>query len=477
MHISDLHRDPENPIRNDVLLDSLENDRRHYTAEESPALRSPALIIVSGDIIQGIRPEEPDPDKKLRLQYAEALDFLGQLSDRFVGGDRERVVIVPGNHDVSAYHFHKSLRRVDILPDRKKELVTQLFASGSPLRWSWSGFDLYEIADPAVYTKRMAAFAEFYGAFYNGKRTYGLDPAAQFDIFDLPRYDLTIVAFSSCHNNDLYNRQGAIDPACMAAAALRLRHPSFRGRLRAAVWHHNVEGAPSQSDYMDPDLVQNLIDREFSLGFHGHQHRPQFLDTRFRHGLERRITIISAGTLCGSASFRHGRAYNIVELDTEARVGRLHVREMRNDNLLMPIWGCRALPPNTSPYYEFRYDPPPAAEAGASVNTTALLEAQRLYDAGDHGGAARALASVVAGDDLARPLLLDCYVKLKDNPTLLAVFDPPASEGEAIHVMDALWAEGKRDRLREVLTLPLIAQSADPSVVEIRTKYSTRLNP
>ena len=32
LHISDLHRDPENPIRNDVLLDSLENDRRHYTA-------------------------------------------------------------------------------------------------------------------------------------------------------------------------------------------------------------------------------------------------------------------------------------------------------------------------------------------------------------------------------------------------------------------------------------------------------------
>jgi len=197
MHISDLHRDPDNPIRNDVLLDSLVNDHRHYTVEEQPALRSPDLVIVSGDIIHGIRADEPDPDRKLGLQYEEALDFLGQLASRFVGGDR----------------------------------------------------------------------------------------------------------------------QGAIDPACIAAAALRLRHPSFRGRLRAAVWHHNVEGTPLQSDYIDPDLVQNLIDREFSLGFHGHQHRPQFLDTRFRHGLERRITIISAGTLCGSAPFRHGRAYNIVELD------------------------------------------------------------------------------------------------------------------------------------------------------------------
>src|SRR5205823_5160066 len=105
LHISDLHRDPDNPIRNDVLLDSLENDRRHYCAEETPSVRRPDLIIVSGDIIHGIKSDAPEPDKKLREQYHEALDFLNVLTDRFVAGDRGRVVIVPGNHDVSAYHF------------------------------------------------------------------------------------------------------------------------------------------------------------------------------------------------------------------------------------------------------------------------------------------------------------------------------------------------------------------------------------
>jgi len=48
LHISDLHRDPENPIRNDALVDSLEIDRRHYTAEQTATGRSPDLIIVSG---------------------------------------------------------------------------------------------------------------------------------------------------------------------------------------------------------------------------------------------------------------------------------------------------------------------------------------------------------------------------------------------------------------------------------------------
>src|SRR5262249_52787434 len=145
LHISDLHRDPDNPISSDVLIDSLENDRRRYSCEEDPVVRSPDLIIVSGDIIYGIKPNEPNPQDRLGQQYQEALHFLNGLADRFLAGDRSRLVIVPGNHDVSAYHFEQSLHRVDILPDRKKELVTQLFSSTSTLRWSWAKFELYAI--------------------------------------------------------------------------------------------------------------------------------------------------------------------------------------------------------------------------------------------------------------------------------------------------------------------------------------------
>ena len=476
LHISDLHRDPANPIRNDVLLDSLENDRRHYSAEQTPAVRSPDLIFISGDIIQGIRPDEQDPNARLREQYHEALDFLTDLTDRFMGGDRNRVIVVPGNHDVSAYHFEKSLRRVGILPDRKKELVTQLFQPGSPLRWSWSDFELYEIADQTLYAQRLAAFVDFYAEFYNGARTYDLDPAKQIDIFDFPAFDLTIAGFSSCYNNDLFNRQGAIHPGCLAFAGTRLRDPSLQDRLRIAVWHHNAEGLPEHSDYMDPDFLQNLIDRGFSLGFHGHQHRPQFLDTRFRHGIDRKITVISAGTLGNGASFRHRRAYNVIELDTDNRSGRLHVREMQNDNLSLPIWGQCALPPNTSAYHDFQFDPPPEPVLHFNVNTAALIEAERFYDSGNYRKAADLLIPVTASDALARPLLLDCLVKLKDMPALISNFDPPASEAEAIHIMDALWAEGRRDRLGEVLRIPLIAESADPSVIEIRGKYAARLS-
>jgi 3',5'-cyclic AMP phosphodiesterase CpdA len=112
LHISDLHRDPDNPIGNEALLDSLENDRRRYTIEETSKVRSPDLIIVSGDIIQGVRPDAPDAEKRLSNQYGQALDFLNRLTGRLLGGDKRRVVLVPGNHDVSAYHFFKSLQRI-----------------------------------------------------------------------------------------------------------------------------------------------------------------------------------------------------------------------------------------------------------------------------------------------------------------------------------------------------------------------------
>ena len=476
LHISDLHRDPDNPIRNDVLLDSLENDRRHYSSEEDPPVRSPDLIIVSGDIIHGVSMDVPDAERKIEEQYQEALDFLGELTNLYVGGDRNRVIVVPGNHDVSAYVFKESLTRIDIPPDRKKDLVTQLFSPCSPLRWSWSGFKLYEITDNDLYSRRLSAFAKFYAAFYNGTRTYDLNPAKQMDIFDFPAFDLTVAAFSSCYNNDLFNKQGAIHPACIADAGNKFRESSYQKRLRIAVWHHNTEGAPAHADYMDADVIQNLIDRGFSLGFHGHQHRPQFLETKFKHGVDRKMIVISAGTLCGGAAFRHGRAYNVIEFDTHNRLGRLHVREMQNANLSLPIWGPRALPPNSSPYYDFRYDPPPEPTIHSNENTMALIEAQRLYELGDYPNAVAVLAPVISSEHLARPLLLDCLVKLNDTSALLSFFDPPANEAEAIHLIDALWVEGRRDRLSEVLKLPLIAESADPSVIEMRRKYAARLN-
>jgi predicted MPP superfamily phosphohydrolase len=98
LHISDLHRDPANPVSNVSLLDSLERDRDRYS-QESPPIGSTDLIIVSGDIIHGISPDVSNPMEQLAQQYQQAEDFLIQLAGSFVNGDRNRVIIVPGNRE------------------------------------------------------------------------------------------------------------------------------------------------------------------------------------------------------------------------------------------------------------------------------------------------------------------------------------------------------------------------------------------
>ena len=249
LHISDLHRDPANPIGNQVLLDSLERDRDRYASKEEPRIEPPNLIIVSGDIVQGVRHGTPNAETLFRQQYDEALAFLTSLADRFVEGDKQRVIVIAGNHDVSDDLFRQSLTPVIMPAGTKKELVTQLFTPDSPLRWSWEEFAIYEITDQDKYRQRFAAFADFYARFYDGQRSYSIEPESQLDVFDFPDLGIAIVGFSSCHNNDLLNRQGAIHPDCLAEAGTRIRTIcSSHQALRIAVWHHNTEGPSLEVD-------------------------------------------------------------------------------------------------------------------------------------------------------------------------------------------------------------------------------------
>ena len=188
LHLSDLHRDPKNRVKNNALLISLTNDLDRYTLEQ-PAIQAPNVIVVSGDIIQGVKHDDPDPDTSLRTQYNEAKQFLTVLADRFVGGNKERIVIVPGNHDVSAPDFFSSIKPIDLTTDpvsfndKKSQIIRSMYEANSTIRWSWDELSFYEIIDKDAYQRRFLAFSEFYTDFYENKRSYSLDEYNQFDIY------------------------------------------------------------------------------------------------------------------------------------------------------------------------------------------------------------------------------------------------------------------------------------------------------
>ena len=475
LHVSDLHRDPGSPISNKTLLDSLARDRDQYAAVGELGIDSLDVIIVSGDIVHGVRHGNPDAETILQGQYQEALEFLEGLTERFVNGNKRAVVIVPGNHDVSDHHFRECLEPVKIASEGAKDLIRILLSGQSDLRWCWDDLALHKVSDRQRYSERFHPFVSFYKDFYGGNHSYSIHEESQFETFDFPDLGSTVTGFSSCYNNDLLNRPGAIHPDSIAGASEELGKPEYQGRLRMAVWHHHIEGPPQEVGYMDPDIVQNLVYRGFSLGFHGHQHKPQYLDFRFRYGSTRKITLISAGTLCGGAAYGFKRSYNLVQLDTENRSGKLHVREMQNDNLLMPIWGQHSSPANPSGSLDFDFDPPPASQVAYKRDTSLLLQAQSLFEQGELQHASEVLLSVIGQDELARPILLECLIQLGDHERIISVFNPPKGSAEAIAVIDSLWAEGRRDQLVQLLACSVVAESADPSVKEIRAQYVSRL--
>ncbi|HEY4284831.1 MAG TPA: metallophosphoesterase, partial [Chthoniobacterales bacterium] len=98
--ISDLHRDLNDEINNQWLLDSIGNDFNQFD-KQNPQIARPALCIVSGDLIYGVSAQRKDGGEEQRRQFAQAEEFLTGLAERFFDGNRERVVILPGNHDVS----------------------------------------------------------------------------------------------------------------------------------------------------------------------------------------------------------------------------------------------------------------------------------------------------------------------------------------------------------------------------------------
>ena len=187
LHISDLHRDLNDEIGNDWLLDSLERDFSSFD-KQNPKIVAPSIAIVSGDLVYGVQPGIPDAYGELERQCAQAQEFLSKLADRFFNGDPEKVVILPGNHDVSFEDVMNSAQKVDVpaSSDQKKRLVDELFRPNSRLRWSWGEMCFYRIVDAARYEKRLAYFSALYETLYRRKRKFSHLPDEQYDVFDFP---------------------------------------------------------------------------------------------------------------------------------------------------------------------------------------------------------------------------------------------------------------------------------------------------
>ena len=324
LHISDLHRTADPHLTNDDLLSAITSDSRRWQAEGIP---SPDVIVVSGDLIQGVGIDDVEAESKINAQYAEADEFLGKLADRLVESDLSRVVIVPGNHDVHWQRARQAMQELETCPP---DIARLGFEADSAIRWDWKDQQAYKISDRSLYDSRLHDFRQFRANFYADVNP---SPLSKDDsdvvFFDYPDLGIAVVGFASWYGNDCFCHVGEIAPSSLSRAQELLT--TSRAPVAIAVWHHSIDGGPRANDFMDERIIHRLIDLGFSVGVHGHQHFPRAAPFTLDLPNQTAMSVVCAGSLAvgdGQLPMGERRQFNIVDIDPDRKTVTVHVREM-----------------------------------------------------------------------------------------------------------------------------------------------------
>jgi len=221
---------------------------------------------------------------------------------------------------------------MEAIPDAMRENAKERYLGGDPkYRWSWKDFCFYIINNDNEYASRFKFFVEFYNRFYDGIRSID-DCDMMNNVIDLPEYNIAFASFNSCYRIDHLNQIGAINTRAIVEAQPDLSKVFKYGRFIVGVWHHNISGIPTQTNYLDPRVLHSLTDFHIQLGLYGHQHHAEALYNYHDIFKQGRMTLISSGCLYGRGNTMPEGThcqYNILEIeqnDNKINV-TLHVRE------------------------------------------------------------------------------------------------------------------------------------------------------
>lgn len=429
LHISDIHKAQE--MKLDNLFNSLVRDKERW---EEEGIRQPDFIVLSGDVIQGGPTEDI-----IAEQYNEAEKFLEAMCKEFLGGKREHMIIVPGNHDVS-WPFSQGCMDDEQLTDETIKLYRQ---HKHPLRWDWNtavGPGIKKIRSQEEYTHRFDRFVEFYNRFFDNIRVYPEEPERQAYCVAFEPEGICFACFNSCHQNDHLNDAGEIYKDAIYSIEGELRKCYSRGMLPIGVWHHNAYGDPYQTDYMSKDVLDKLLEHRIKIGLFGHQHKSQvaeeYSDLLISEESRKRLLLISSGTLFGCDTEQHKairRQFNLIELEMgngEAEV-KVSVREDGNNDISSddPYWKAKKLPDGAIRYkVGFKH-----------ISDDEVM--RRIDDetrrSGDFAAGVTALRQSGLAAESVGPLVGE-YLKMVDVKTLFRILPEPEDGNQCFLLIGAI---------------------------------------
>ena len=452
IQFSDMHTSSIFPSNKTFVSSIISDIERQKT--EDPQISKPNILVVCGDIVEGINKESDTKvaSRKTMEQYNKAEAILNSLCEKFFYGEKNNIVVVPGNHDVSWSHSRKSMEKII----NQGNLTRILKLPESNYRWDWDEQSYYKISDLELYDRRFELFSKFYKSFYEGNRIYPLNPQEQFDIFEYPEENIIIVGFNSCFRNDHLNDIGSINPECIADCYERINQKKFIDWVKIAVWHHDIHGSPLRSDFMDDKTLQFLIDKGFHIGLHGHHHKSDVFEVRFNPDETMKMNVFSCGSLGaerGSISLGEGRQYGLIELNKDDLHVRFSLRKALDQPPQLPIW----MPGNIRQNRDKSYiDGVLSSNIGnrekmTTTLTKDLAEVNMLISKKDYSLALEKLTLLDISNPFVRRLLIECYWQMDRYPELIKVIGKPASLIEFTYLTEALWREKAFFALKELI--------------------------
>lgn len=282
LHISDLHL--ADAARAETALGQLTEDLR--TEQGIGALDA---IVLSGDCAE----------HAAEAQFTLARELLDRLRKTF-GVERERIVLVPGNHDVDWAVSRDAYRAV-----RRSE-----FAQLTPVsHWQESESAAYiEVVTHADhYGRRFERFAKFYEDVTGA--AYSLAYANQWRLHASDDRQVVIMALNSAWNLDHHHPTRASINGNALNQALDRIGVEYEDAVKIAVWHHPPGGRDAPLE--DPSFIQRLVVHGFAVVLHGHVHKPIQEDFSYE-SQGRHLPILGAGTLDAEPAVGHPWQYNII---------------------------------------------------------------------------------------------------------------------------------------------------------------------
>ena len=453
MHLSDLHRKSSIFQNSRAFVSSIVSDIARFSHEGIP---KPDIIVVCGDIVQGSGRLEKYEEavNEIESQYVEAEDILNRLCLRIMGGNKNKIVIAPGNHDISWPNSIKSMQKLN---DLNQNLVELLKHPESNIRWNWADFAFYQIKDPDVYKQRMLSFANFYNRFYDNKKQFSLEPEKQYSLFEYPEDKIVVVAFNSCFMTDHLNSTGRIHPECIANCYDYIGDSKFNEWLKIAVWHHDIYGIPNRADFLDERTVQFLIDKGFNLGLHGHLHKNEVCKIKFSADQITKIPVFGCGSLSASPQANPGvpNQYNILQINDARDHVQCYLRIALGQPSEMPIWTAGSLNQEKDKNYIVV-----KIERGRETGTQLATEtsfARKLVEIEDmmakkvYNEALQKLKNLDQANSIVRRFTVECLWQLDKDEELIDFIKEPRSIMEFGYLAESLWRKGDMANLGELV--------------------------